>query len=140
MFGERLKMFRKRKGISQEELADRLHVARQTVSKWENGTSVPDAIMLVKISEQLDVSVSELLGAHVENKEDTDTISDKLASINENLAIRNRRIHIIIKAVIGFVLAVIILVAVLYTLLVVKPNNTTAEPSVTSNSYILTDD
>lgn len=140
MFGERLKLFRKRKGISQEELADRLHVVRQTVSKWEQGTSVPDASMLVKISEQLDVSVSELLGAHIEDKDDTDTISEKLASINESLAIRNRHTRKIIKAIIGFVIAMIILVSVLTALNVVKPKNATSEPSVTSSSYILTDD
>lgn len=140
MFNERLKLFRKRKGISQEELANRLHVARQTISKWESGTSVPDATMLVKISEQLDVSVSELLGAHIEDKEDTDTISEKLASINETLAVRNRRTQKIIKIVIGFVVAVIVLVSVLIALNVVKPGSTTSEPSVTSSSYILTDD
>lgn len=140
MFGERLKLFRKRKGISQEELADRLHVVRQTVSKWEQGTSVPDASMLVKISELLDVSVSELLGAHIEDKDDTDTISEKLASINESLVIRNRRTRKIIKAIIGFVIAMIILVSVLTALNVVKPKNATSEPSVTSSSYILTDD
>ena len=140
MFEERLRLFRKQKGISQEELADRLHVVRQTVSKWEKGTSVPDASMLIKISEQLDVSVSELLGAHIEDNEDTDTISEKLASINESLAIRNRRTQKIIKVIIGFVLVMIILVSVLIALNAVKPTSTSSEPDVTSSSYILTDD
>ena len=43
MFGENLKTLRKQKGFSQEELAVRLHVVRQTVSKWEKNLSVPDA-------------------------------------------------------------------------------------------------
>lgn len=61
MFGENLKMLRKQKGFSQEELAARLHVVRQTISKWEKGLSVPDAEMLIRLAEILEVSVSELL-------------------------------------------------------------------------------
>ena len=62
MFGENLKMLRKQKGFSQEELAVRLHVVRQTISKWEKGLSIPDAEMLIRLAEILEVSVSELLG------------------------------------------------------------------------------
>ena len=47
MLNENLKSFRKSKGLTQEELAARLSVARQTVSKWENGLSVPDADALI---------------------------------------------------------------------------------------------
>ena len=61
MFGENLKTLRKQKGFSQEELAARLHVVRQTVSKWEKGLSVPDADTLIRLAEVLEVSVSELL-------------------------------------------------------------------------------
>ena len=62
MFSENLKTLRKNKGFSQEQLSVRLNVVRQTISKWEKGLSVPDAEMLVKISEILNVSVSDLLG------------------------------------------------------------------------------
>ena len=58
MFGENLKTLRKQKGFSQEELAARLHVVRQTVSKWEKGRSVPDADALIRLAEVLEVSVS----------------------------------------------------------------------------------
>lgn len=58
MFGENLKTLRKQKGFSQEELAARLHVVRQTVSKWEKGLSVPDADALIRLAEVLEVSVS----------------------------------------------------------------------------------
>ena len=49
MLSENLKNLRKAKGFSQEELAARLHVVRQTVSKWEKGRSVPDAELLVRL-------------------------------------------------------------------------------------------
>lgn len=61
MLNENIKHFRKAKGISQEEMAVKLNVVRQTVSKWENGLSVPDADVLIHMAEILDVSVSKLL-------------------------------------------------------------------------------
>ncbi len=66
MFGENLKTLRKNKGITQEELAARLNVVRQTISKWEKGQSVPDAEMLVKLAEIFEVQVSQLLGSRIE--------------------------------------------------------------------------
>ena len=72
MLNENLKQLRKSKGLSQEELAIRLNVVRQTISKWEKGLSVPDADMLIKISEIFEVSVSELLGAKIEEKNEQD--------------------------------------------------------------------
>lgn len=60
MFQNNLRSLRKKSGLSQEELGIRLNIARQTISKWENGVSVPDAETLVKLAEILDVSVNEL--------------------------------------------------------------------------------
>lgn len=68
MFGENLKTLRKQKGFSQEELATRLHVVRQTISKWEKNLSVPDADTLIRLAEILEVSVSELLGEKLKMK------------------------------------------------------------------------
>ncbi|WP_148138287.1 helix-turn-helix domain-containing protein, partial [Olsenella sp. HMSC062G07] len=65
MLNENIKAFRKAKGLSQEELAIRLNVVRQTVSKWEQGRSVPDADMLIALSETLETPVSALLGEAV---------------------------------------------------------------------------
>ena len=61
MLNENIKRARKAKGLSQEELAAKLNVVRQTVSKWEKGLSVPDADALIRLAEVLEVSVSELL-------------------------------------------------------------------------------
>ena len=71
MLNENLKQLRKSKGLSQEELAIRLNVVRQTISKWEKGLSVPDADMLIKIADIFEVSVSELLGAKIDEKKRT---------------------------------------------------------------------
>ena len=91
MLNENIKTIRKSKGLSQEELAVRLNVVRQTVSKWEQGLSVPDADMLISISEVLDTSVSVLLGETVAEKESDDlkAISEKLEVINLQL-VRNK--------------------------------------------------
>lgn len=59
---------------------------RQTVSKREKGLSVPDAAMLIKLAEVLDVPVSKLLGSETETEEKSDTLAEQLSSINEQLA------------------------------------------------------
>ncbi len=69
MLSENIKFFRKEKGLSQEELAAKLNVVRQTVSKWEQNLSVPDSEMLIKIAEVFEVSVSELIGETVKTEE-----------------------------------------------------------------------
>ena len=61
MLNENIRNLRKAKGISQEELAIKLNVVRQTVSKWEKGLSVPDSSMLVSLAEELDTSVTTFL-------------------------------------------------------------------------------
>ncbi|HCO62537.1 MAG TPA: transcriptional regulator [Clostridiales bacterium] len=94
MFGETLKAMRKAKGYTQEELAIKLNVVRQTVSKWEKGLSVPDADLLLKLADVLDTTVSVLLGGTVsEGEEGTekDAIAQQLAKISEQMAIKNWR-------------------------------------------------
>lgn len=61
-------------------------LVRQTVSKREKGLSVPDAAMLIKLAEVLDVPVSKLLGSEIETEEKSDTLAEQLSSINEQLA------------------------------------------------------
>lgn len=92
MLQDNIRGFRKNRGLTQEELAIRLNVVRQTVSKWEKGFSVPDADMLQKLADVLEVSVSQLLGgASDPEPEQTEEIALQLARINEQLAVRNRR-------------------------------------------------
>ena len=90
MLNENIKALRKSKGLSQQELAVRLNVVRQTVSKWEQGLSVPDSDMLISISEVLETPVSTLLGETVIEAEvdSLKAISEKLEVINLQLAQR----------------------------------------------------
>lgn len=79
------KILRKQKGISQDELSIKLNVVRQTISKWEQGLSAPDAEMLVSISEVFDIPVSVLLGENIKESKDEELkiISEKLEIINQ---------------------------------------------------------
>ena len=87
MLKENIKSIRKSRGLSQEELAIKLNVVRQTISKWEQGLSVPDSEMLISISEVLETPVSTLLGENIsESKvDDLKAISEKLEIINLQL-------------------------------------------------------
>lgn len=86
MLSERIKTLRKEKGMSQEELALELHVVRQTISKWENALSLPNADELIHLAEVLEVSVNSLLG--VEEKEPLlyEDLVNELTRVNEELA------------------------------------------------------
>lgn len=108
MLGDNIKTLRKNKGLTQEELAIKLNVVRQTVSKWEKGFSVPDADMLQKISDILEVDVKQLLGANIETGQGGNELAEQLSRINEQLAIRNQRSRRIWKTI-GIVLLVILL-------------------------------
>ena len=84
MLSENIKAIRKSKGLSQQELAIKLNVVRQTVSKWEQGLSVPDSDMLISLSEALETPVSTLLGETVVEAE-----ADALKAICEKLEVIN---------------------------------------------------
>ncbi len=112
MLSDNIKTLRKSKGLTQEELANRINVVRQTVSKWEKGYSVPDAEMLKKIAEVLETDVSQLLGSTIEIDANADLVAEQLSRINEQLAIRNRRARRIWKTV-GVIFLVILAVQII---------------------------
>ena len=112
MLGENLKAMRKAKGYTQEELAIKINVVRQTVSKWEKGLSVPDADVLSQIAEVLDTKVSVLLGGTITEETDKDAVAEQLAKISEQLAIKNRRSKAIWKTI-GMIVLVIMLLNIL---------------------------
>lgn len=119
MLDENIKTLRKAKGLSQEELAVKLNVVRQTVSKWEQGLSVPDSDMLIALSEVFETPVSRLLGENIEKEKEDDIriISEKLEVINMQLAERKREkrkgrhIFYIAAAALLVLLAVILIVS-----------------------------
>lgn len=104
MLSENLKIFRKRKGLTQENVAEDLNVVRQTISKWEKGISVPDADMLIRLAEVLDVSVNELIGSDVADEKNEDMIAVELARVVDQLASRNHRSKKILKCVLIFLI------------------------------------
>ena len=86
MLSERIKTLRKKKGMSQEELALEVHVVRQTISKWENALSVPDADELIHLAKVLEVSVNSLLGMEEKESLVYEDLVNELARVNEELA------------------------------------------------------
>lgn len=117
MLKENIKAIRKAKGLSQEELAVKINVVRQTVSKWEQGLSVPDSELLLSLSEVLETPVSTLLGETVvvPQTDNLQAISEKLETINLQLAqrtaARRKVLHwgcILVCALIAAVFSVLI--------------------------------
>ena len=123
MFGENLKAMRKAKGYTQEELAIKINVVRQTVSKWEKGLSVPDADVLSQSAEVLDTKVSVLLGGTITEETDKDAVAEQLAKISEQLAIKNRRSKAIWKTIGMIVLAIMLLNILAITLFRINTSN-----------------
>lgn len=97
MISENIKNARKAKGISQEEMALKLNVVRQTVSKWEKGLSVPDADVLIQIAELLEVPVHTLLG--ITPQEDrTEDLAEELERVNQELALKTQEHRLFMEA------------------------------------------
>lgn len=118
MFNENLRELRKSKGFTQEELATKINVVRQTVSKWEKGLSVPDADSLQKIADILDVEVSQLLGANIETEENKNEIAEQLSRINEQLVIKNRRTKKIVTAI----CVILLLPLIIFIIMIILSN------------------
>lgn len=116
MLNENIKAIRKSKGLSQEELALKLNVVRQTISKWEQGLSVPDADLLIVLSEILGTPVSVLLGENIEEQKvaDLKVLAEKLEVINLQLSRRKEARRKILHGIfIGVCMVVVITAAVL---------------------------
>ena len=116
MLGENIRILRKNKGFTQEELAIKLNVVRQTVSKWEKGLSVPDAEMLQKIADTLEVDIKQLLGTEIEVEKNNNEVVEQLAKINEQLIIKNRRSKRIWK-IVGIILITVVVFNILLIVL-----------------------
>ena len=117
MLNENIKALRKSKGLSQQELAVKLHVVRQTVSKWEQGLSVPDSDLLLSLSEALETPVSTLLGETVAEREAdaVKAVAEKLEILNLQLARRKAlRRNILHWGLIALCVAILAVFAVLF--------------------------
>ena len=114
MLNENIRALRKSKGLSQQELGIKLNVVRQTISKWEQGLSVPDSEMLISLSEVLETPVSKLLGETVAETEadNIKAISEKLEVINLQLAQRKTTRRKVIRWLLISLCAIIVVVFV----------------------------
>lgn len=118
MLSQNIKTLRKSKGLSQEELAFKLNVVRQTISKWEQGLSVPDADMLILLSDALETPVSVLLGEIIEESkpDDLKVISEKLEIINLQLAksrnAKRKKATILLSLLIFAILSIFVVIIV----------------------------
>ncbi len=143
LFNENLKKIRKEKGYTQEELAAKVGVVRQTVSKWEKGLSVPDADILRKLAEILDTDINILLGDEIATSVDTlnelnsnekknnNVVEEQLTKVSEQLTIKNKRNRKIWKTI-GFILIAI----VVFNIFLVLFNVTTSKSISTQENTV----
>lgn len=141
MLSDNIKILRKKKGYSQETLAEQLHVVRQTISKWEKGISVPDAVMLDRMAELFEVPVSVLLGGGLEVEEEEqpselNEIAQQLAVLNDQLvqqAVRRRKV--IRYAFVGVLAAIFVLIGAAIGLRVYTESQLRDEASLRTVRY-----
>lgn len=125
MLSDNIKILRKKKGYSQETLAEQLHVVRQTISKWEKGISVPDAVMLGGGLEVEEEQPSEL-----------NEIAQQLAVLNDQLvqqAVRRRKV--IRYAFVGVFAAIFVLIGAAIGLRVYTESQLRDEASLRTVRY-----
>lgn len=140
MLSDNIKILRKKKGYSQETLAEQLHVVRQTISKWEKVISVPDAVMLDRMAELFEVPVSVLLGGGLEVEEEQPSelneIAQQLAVLNDQLvqqAVRRRKV--IRYAFVGVFAAIFVLIGAAIGLRVYTESQLRDEASLRTVRY-----
>lgn len=140
MLSDNIKILRKKKGYSQETLAEQLHVVRQTISKWEKGISVPDAVMLDRMAELFEVPMSVLLGGGLEVEEEQPSglneIAQQLAVLNDQLvqqAVRRRKV--IRYAFVGVFAAIFVLIGAAIGLRVYTESQLRDEASLRTVRY-----
>lgn len=98
MLKDTIKKLRIQQGLSQDELAERVHVVRQTISKWERGTSVPDADSLVALARALGVSAAELLGESAMVEKKPDDLAWETSLLDERITSESQRLDRLVRA------------------------------------------
>ena len=117
MLNENLSRIRRERGLTQAALANKLNVVRQSISKWENGTAVPDADMLCRLADALDVPAQELLrGPEREAKMDTTADARQRTETNEQQVVRSRISGNALKAALGAAIGLLLLMALIMVL------------------------
>ena len=109
MLSENLQRLRMQSGLSQKELAEKLHVVRQTVSKWEKGLSVPDADMLLKLAAIFNTTPNELLGAENPAPLNVEELTWRTTVISEQIQAQTQRFDHALDTVKRVVLLAVVL-------------------------------
>ena len=104
--GKKIANIRKENNLTQEEFAEKYNVSNHTISNWENGKSMPSYELLIPLTKELDISISELINGEFENKkEEPNKVVEKtinfLRQIDKNQKKKNRNIGIL-TIIIGF--------------------------------------
>lgn len=100
-FSEKLIRLRKQYGMSQEQLADKMNITRQSVSKWESGGTVPELAKLVALSEMFDVSIDYLVKDYIE-KERPGNLRDDAADRSEDTKRLEEKVDSLARYVRGY--------------------------------------
>ena len=98
MLKDTIKKLRIQQGLSQDELAERIHVVRQTVSKWERGTSVPDADSLMALARALGVSAAELLGESAMAEKEPRDLAWETSLLDERVTSESQRLDRLVRS------------------------------------------
>lgn len=123
-FHNRLYNLRKQKGLSQEELANRLNVSRQTISKWEVGDSTPDMEKLIAISDMFEVSLDELvMGKESIPKDEKNSKLEMVSGIKDIIVtdVNKKKIKKWFKAA-GIIIGIIVLIDIISMIIYVGLN------------------
>lgn len=96
MLSEKIYSLRKKRGLSQEQLASELHVSRQAISKWESGSSMPESEKLIALSKYFQVSIDDLI-----KDEDQNTLEQELSSNVQKISLMSNK-----KILIGIIVCV----------------------------------
>lgn len=119
LFGSFIAQKRKEKNMTQQDLADKVYVSAQAVSKWERGKSLPDITLLMPLANILDVSLVSLLEGKEEVDPKAEGLLEKMVGINEDIKVNKGKIN---KKRLGILLLILALVSVEYLILYKKFN------------------
>lgn len=99
---DKLIMLRKKAGLSQDDLAEKINVSRQAISRWENGTALPDALNILQLSKMFHVTTDYLLNDDYESDGDIPVVQ-KAKQETDDLISKKKMLHLI--AAISFTIA-----------------------------------
>lgn len=119
LFGSFIAQKRKEKSMTQQDLADKVYVSAQAVSKWERGKSLPDITLLMPLANILDVSLVSLLEGREEVDPKAEDLLEKMVGINEDVKVNKGKIN---KKRLGILLIILAAVSVEYLILYKKFN------------------